>query len=251
MRRQPYDSCASLECQPAPPPTGGRLGGGLVRYRPCCVLRLNPTPTLPCPGEGVRAVPADQSAKPDGERRGSSGFGTSTLLVHSFAPVRWVRALAFALVVAAAPCGAALAVEPDEMLDDPVLEQRARVVSEDLRCVVCQNESIDESNAEMARDMRILVRDRILMGESNDEVKQYLVDRYGDYVLLDPPFKPTTYVLWFGPAVILLIAVWAAIGFARRKGREPATPDPLDAAEQAHLSALLNDRSDDGREGRA
>lgn len=162
-----------------------------------------------------------------------------------------LRALSLALAVAAGSAGVAMAVEPDEMLDDPVLEQRAREVSEDLRCVVCQNESIDESNAEMARDMRILVRDRILMGESNDEIKQYLVDRYGDYVLLEPPFKPTTYALWFGPAVILLIAVAAAVGFARRKAREPATPDPLDAAEQARLRALLNDRSDDGREGPA
>jgi len=163
-----------------------------------------------------------------------------------------LRALALALVVAgAAPISATLAVEPDEMLDDPALEQRARDVSKDLRCVVCQNESIDESNAEMARDMRILVRDRILAGESNEEVKQYLVDRYGDYVLLEPPFKPTTYALWFGPAVILMIGVAVAIGFARRKAAQPATPDPLDPAEQARLRALLDERADDGRGGRA
>ena len=162
-------------------------------------------------------------------------------------------ALVVALAIALAPGGAVLAVEPDEMLDDPVLEQRARDVSKDLRCVVCQNESIDESNAEMARDMRILVRDRIRAGESNEEVMQYLVERYGDYVLLEPPFKPTTYVLWFGPAVILLVGVALAVAFARRKAAEPASPVPLDASEQARLRALLEERGrdDDSREGPA
>jgi len=140
--------------------------------------------------------------------------------------------------------GPAGAVEPDEMLDDPVLEQRAREVSRDLRCVVCQNENIDESNAEMARDMRLLVRDRLKEGESNEQVKQYLVDRYGDYVLLNPPFKPTTYVLWFGPALILLGGMAAAFAFYRRRAAAPVAPPPLSEAEQARLRALLSDGHD-------
>jgi cytochrome c-type biogenesis protein CcmH len=152
-------------------------------------------------------------------------------------------ALAFMLALGvAAP--AAVAVEPDEMLDDPTLEQRAREISRDLRCVVCQNENIDESNADMARDMRILVRDRLLEGDTNQDVKQYLVDRYGDYVLLQPPFKPTTYVLWFGPALILLAAAGTAFAFYRRKAAAPPTPPPLSAAEQARLNALLTDPGD-------
>lgn len=142
---------------------------------------------------------------------------------------------------------AALAVEPDEMLDDPALEQRAREISKDLRCVVCQNENIDESNAPMARDMRILVRDRLMEGDTNADVKQYLVDRYGDYVLLKPPFKPTTYVLWFGPALILLGAVVAARAFYRRKAAAPPAPPPLSTDEQARLNALLA-ATDDGQD---
>jgi cytochrome c-type biogenesis protein CcmH len=166
---------------------------------------------------------------------------------------RWAGALLLgALMAAGVPAGA---VEPDEMLDDPALEQRAREVSRGLRCVVCQNESIDESNADMARDMRILVRDRILAGDSNAEVEQYLVDRYGDYVLLKPPFKPTTYVLWFGPALILLGGALAAVAYYRRKAAAPAAPVPLSPEEEARLRALLDEGDTrgpgTGREGPA
>src|SRR3546814_8109266 len=92
----------------------------------------------------------------------------------------------------------ALAVEPSEMLDDPVLEQRARDLSAEIRCVVCQNESIDSSNAEIARELRLLVRERLVAGDSDQQVLDYLVARYGDFVLLRPPMKPATYLLWFG-----------------------------------------------------
>ncbi len=153
---------------------------------------------------------------------------------------------------------ASWAVEPDEMLDDPALEDRARDISAGLRCVVCQNESIDESNAEMARDMRILVRDRLLAGDSNADVKQYLVDRYGDFVLLKPPFKPSTWLLWFSPVLILAGGGAAAWAFYRRRDAEaPAAPAPLSDEEQTRLRALLTeaegaagtDRADPG--GRA
>jgi cytochrome c-type biogenesis protein CcmH len=157
--------------------------------------------------------------------------------------VRMVAGAAVALAVAFG-AAAAGAVEPDEMLEDPALEDRAREISKGLRCVVCQNESIDESNADMARDMRILVRDRLLEGDSNEDVKQYLVDRYGDYVLLRPPFKPTTYVLWFGPALILIGGVLAVVFTYRRKAAAPAAPPPLTDEEKAQLRTLLAERGE-------
>ena len=101
--------------------------------------------------------------------------------------------------------GAAGAVEPDEQLDDPVLEERARDISQQLRCVVCQNQSIDESTAPLARDLRLIIRERLVAGDSNKEVVTFVVDRYGDFVLLKPPFQGDTYVLWFGPFIIFLI----------------------------------------------
>ena len=101
--------------------------------------------------------------------------------------------------------GAAGAVEPDELLDDPVLEERARDISQQLRCVVCQNQSIDESTAPLARDLRLIIRERLVAGDSNKEVVTFVVDRYGDFVLLKPPFQGDTYVLWFGPFIIFLI----------------------------------------------
>lgn len=99
--------------------------------------------------------------------------------------------------------GPALAVEPDEKLDDPVLEERARDISQNLRCVVCQNQSIDDSSAGIARDLRILIRERLVAGDTNDEAIQFVVSRYGDFVLLRPPFRPETYFLWFGPFLFL------------------------------------------------
>ncbi|MBF0129238.1 MAG: cytochrome c-type biogenesis protein CcmH [Alphaproteobacteria bacterium] len=143
-----------------------------------------------------------------------------------------------ALVLASA----APAVEPREMLSDPALEARAREVSLELRCVVCQNQSIDDSNAELAHDMRVLVRKRIAAGDSNPQVIQYLVDRYGDFVTLKPPFKASTLVLWFGPLLLLAAAVFAARTFFRRRADSPAPP-PLSDEERARLDALLKDGS--------
>lgn len=101
--------------------------------------------------------------------------------------------------------GRAGAVEPDERLDDPVLEQRAREISQQLRCVVCQNQSIDESDAPLARDLRLIIRERLVEGDNNDQVIGFVVDRYGDFVLLKPPFQADTYLLWFGPFIIFLL----------------------------------------------
>jgi cytochrome c-type biogenesis protein CcmH len=145
-------------------------------------------------------------------------------------------AFCFALAATLSP---SFAVTPDEMLADPFLEARARAVSRDLRCVVCQNQSIDDSNAPLAHDMRVIVRERIAMGESNAEVKDFLVRRYGNYVLLSPPVQPNTILLWTGPFGFLLIAV---VGFAlylkRSPARTSAGPLALSDDERARFAAL-------------
>lgn len=143
-------------------------------------------------------------------------------------------ALLFAL-----PAGA---VEPDEMLADPVLEQRAREISKNLRCLVCQNQSIDDSGAELARDLRTLVRQRLVAGDTDEEVTQFVVARYGDFVLLKPPFKSTTYALWLGPAVIFTLAAFTLVILQRRRVRVEAKP--LSPAERRRLDSLLDDGLD-------
>ena len=131
----------------------------------------------------------------------------------------------------------ALAVEPSEMLKDPALEARARTISRELRCVVCQNQSIDDSAAEVAHDMRIAVRERLTAGDSDLAVMDYMVARYGDYVLLQPPFKPRTLVLWLGAPLVLLIA-GAALFMAARRRPLPA-PTPLDAVRARPASTVI------------
>ena len=140
----------------------------------------------------------------------------------------------------------AYAVEPDEILDDPVLEKRARSISKNLRCLVCQNQSIDDSNADLARDLRILVRERLVAGDSDDEVINFAVARYGDYVLLKPPFKLATYGLWFGPLAIFLLGAVAVFFFLRRHrsgGLVPSVAAPssvLSAEEERKLKNILD-----------
>ncbi|MBO6521713.1 MAG: cytochrome c-type biogenesis protein CcmH [Rhodospirillales bacterium] len=138
----------------------------------------------------------------------------------------------------------ALAVQPDEILDDPALEARAREVGKDLRCLVCQNQSIDDSDADLARDLRVLVRERIVAGDTNQEVIDYVVSRYGDFVLLNPPFKLKTYALWFGPAALVLFGIFAAFMFFRNKN-VAAAPDgraqSLSEAEKKKLAQLLDE----------
>jgi len=158
--------------------------------------------------------------------------------------------VALAAPLATAPVSA-WALEPSEVLQDPALEARAREVGKQLRCVVCQNQSIDDSNAELAGDMRILVRERIKAGDSNDAVMAYMVDRYGDYVLLDPPFKASTYVLWVGPPVIGVLGLLWVVSFYRRRkedgdlaaSAQTGGPQavPLSDEERRRLDALLKD----------
>ncbi|MEQ8656164.1 MAG: cytochrome c-type biogenesis protein CcmH [Hyphomicrobiales bacterium] len=153
--------------------------------------------------------------------------------------------LAVAVVMSLMLALPAFAVLPDEVLDDPVLEARARDLSAEIRCLVCQNESIDASNAQLARDLRILVRERLVEGDSNQEVLDFLVARYGDFVLLRPPVNQATVLLWFGPALVLLIA--GTVIFLRTRGRKTAVasvPAALSAEEKARLDALLKSDQD-------
>jgi cytochrome c-type biogenesis protein CcmH len=137
----------------------------------------------------------------------------------------------------------AVAVLPSEILKDPALEERARDISKGLRCLVCQNQSIDDSDATLARDLRVLVRDRLVSGDSNEQVMDYVVSRYGDFVLLNPPFKTGTLVLWIGPFVFLLIGLIALrVLFRKRKQAVTGTGVPtLSADEENRLNALLKD----------
>ncbi len=149
----------------------------------------------------------------------------------------WFRALLIGLLLAlSAP---AMAVNPDEILPNPALEARARTISMELRCLVCQNQSIDDSDADLARDLRILVRERLTAGDSDDQVRQYLVDRYGEFVLLRPVLGLHTLVLWAAAPLLLLVGFVAIVLAARR--RQPELATPLSAAEQAALLALAAD----------
>lgn len=147
--------------------------------------------------------------------------------------------LGLALLMAAAP---AQAVEPSEMLADPALEARARELSKGLRCLVCRNENIDDSNAELARDLRILVRERLVAGDSDDEVITYLVERYGEYVLLKPTAQGGNLVLWIAGPVMLLIALLGAGAYLRRRAgaRSPAEA-ALSEDEEARLAELMRE----------
>jgi cytochrome c-type biogenesis protein CcmH len=133
--------------------------------------------------------------------------------------------------------GPALAVQPDEVLKDPALERRARDISSGLRCLVCQNQSIDDSDAELARDLRLLVRERLVAGDTDEQVRDYLVQRYGEFVLLKPAFRGHTLLLWAAPALVLVLGGIAAYAASRR--RPPAAP-ALDQEEQRALDSLLN-----------
>ncbi len=152
--------------------------------------------------------------------------------------MRALAAVFVALALFAAASAPVPAVEPGEILKDSALEARARVISKVLRCLVCQNQSIDDSNADLARDLRVLVRERLTAGDSDDAVIGFVADRYGDFVLLRPPFKASTLVLWLGsPALFVLGAVVVVLYFRRRRAAQ-AVP-PLSADEQRRIDTLL------------
>lgn len=146
-----------------------------------------------------------------------------------------MKRLVLILCLLAAPLAA---VQPDEVLDDPALEARARTLSEGLRCPVCRNESIDESNAEIARDLRLLLRERLVAGDSDAEAMQFLVDRYGEYILLNPRADGVNILLWLAAPMMLLLAGGVAFATIRSRSKAPV-PDGLSDDEQARLDEIL------------
>ncbi|WP_333832855.1 cytochrome c-type biogenesis protein [Rubrimonas sp.] len=154
--------------------------------------------------------------------------------------MNWLRGFLLALALLAGP---AAAVQPDEMLDDPVLEARARDISAGLRCLVCRNESIDDSNADFARTMRLLVRERLTEGDSDAQAVSYIVDRYGEYVLLTPRLTLANAFIWLSGPALLLFGGWTAWRYLKAReaaGRLKAGPAPLSEDEQKQLASLLD-----------
>jgi len=147
---------------------------------------------------------------------------------------------AFALLIVLVASSAAWAVEPNEMLADPVLEARARAISKELRCMVCQNESIDDSQAPLAHDLRVLVRERLTAGDSDAQILNFLVSRYGEFVLLKPPLSWHTLALWGTPPGLLLLGVIMILAVERRRrAGATAAPANLSPAEQARVAEIL------------
>jgi cytochrome c-type biogenesis protein CcmH len=173
----------------------------------------------------------------EGRRKDLRGGGMSAVLSLA---ARLVAMLLLALALA----GPAAAVNPDEVLDDPALEERARALSLNLRCLVCQNQSIDDSNAELARDLRLLVRERLVAGDSDDDVIDYVVSRYGEFVLLKPRFSVQTLLLWGAPLLVFLAGAVVMVLYARGRERAVATESvaALSQDEQAELAKVLEDR---------
>ena len=157
---------------------------------------------------------------------------------------RLIALIIVGLLTTGLSLGEAGAVNPDEVLEDPVLEGRARELSKILRCLVCQNQSIDDSNAGLAGDLRIIVRERLVAGDSDDEVIQYIVDRYGDYVLLEPQVKGANYVLWYGPPILLVLG-GAGLLIAARRRRKIVPAEGLSEDEKRRLAQLLDDKGAD------
>jgi cytochrome c-type biogenesis protein CcmH len=184
----------------------------------------------------MRACPSSALRAPSPARKAGEGY-----LGLSPSPALWrekvadgrMRAFCVALTFLALTLPA-FAVQPDEILKDPVLEARARAISAGLRCMVCQNQSIDDSDATVARDLRILIREQLQQKRSDTEVVDFVVARYGEYVLLKPRFKASTLLLWASPFLILL----AGLAFAFRR-KPVSAPDALTVAEKAEIDALM------------
>ncbi len=151
-----------------------------------------------------------------------------------------MKRVALGLFCALLIAGPVAAVLPEEQLADPALEARARAISQELRCVVCQNQSIDDSDAPLAADLRAIVRERLTAGDTNEEVMAYIVARYGNFVLLKPPLDLQTILLWSAPLLVLIPGGLGLILYLRRRGRaDAAAPAPLSAEERRKLAAIL------------
>ena len=191
-----------------PSPTPPHRGEGLLRRAlSLTTKRADSAPILPpCGGDG---------------RQARGGLGAAFLmLVLLLAPIH------------------AFAVNPDEVLADPALEQRARALSAELRCMVCQNQSIDDSNAELARDLRVVVRERLVGGDTDEQVLDYVVSRYGEFVLLKPRLSIRTIALWGAPAALAIIGLIVAVVYTRRRSVQPVAK--LSAEEEARLRKVLD-----------
>lgn len=153
-----------------------------------------------------------------------------------------IRLMSFACMLSIAGAhNPVAAVEPDEILSDARLEARARTLSAELRCLVCQNQSIDDSNAPLARDLRILVRERLKSGDNDRQVLDYIVARYGEFVLLRPRFSASTVVLWLTPLLVLGLGIWLARGVMRSRPVS-SQPDSLSADDKARLAEILDEK---------
>ena len=152
------------------------------------------------------------------------------------------RLAAITLVLATIASSSSLAVQPEEMLKDQKLEARARELSRELRCMVCQNQSIDESEAPLARDLRLLVRERLTKGDTNQQVLDFLVARYGEFVLLKPPLESRTFILWALPPVALLAGAIGLFFAVRRRRTAELEAATLSIEEQRRLSTLVDER---------
>ncbi len=204
---------------------GGRQVGGAALVQALCDADLARRG-----GDGARRLPVAELPAA-AHRRAAPGNGAAGR--QGGRPMRPLLALLL-LALLSVP---ALAVRPDEMLSDPVLETRARSISEGLRCLVCQNQSIDDSDADLAHDLRVIVRERLVAGDSDQEVRDYLVARYGEFVLLNPVLGPHTILLWIAGPTALLIGGIAVFAMARRK-RTVATAAALSAEEERALREL-------------
>jgi cytochrome c-type biogenesis protein CcmH len=150
-----------------------------------------------------------------------------------------MRRLVLAIAILWLQVGPSFPLQPDEVLNDAKLEARARAISAEIRCLVCQNQSIDDSDAPLARDLRLLVRERLVAGDSDSEVIDFLVERYGEFVLLQPRFGMHTVVLWLGPFAVLALAGLSAIIWRRRRDEASGSEDPLSPDEARRLDELI------------
>jgi cytochrome c-type biogenesis protein CcmH len=217
---------------PAPHPTPGTpvLAGGCPGALPVSTGRGSTPASNPSPRErGEREGPAPRAW--EGEGRAQRWIARARIL------------LAASLLVLLTISMPAHAVRPDEMLPDPAVEARARDIGKELRCLVCRNQSIDDSDADLAHDIRVLVRQRLAAGDSDAQVIAYIRSRYGDYVLLKPPFQLDTWLLWGGPALILLAGLWVAGRYLRRQARMTGAP-LLSADEAQRLAEMLDDKAE-------
>ena len=167
--------------------------------------------------------------------------GRGSILPNSKHLRPWLARAAFVALLLLAIATRGFAVEPNERLADPALEARAVAIGATLRCLVCQNESIEDSGASLAHDIRVLLRQLLLKGDTDEQARQAIVARYGEFVLLKPPVQPATYILWFGPAAMLVLGFAGMVLWLRRRPATTATVVPLSPQEQTRLDTLLRE----------